>query len=228
MAYVLRYTLTQSKEIGKNAAIILNLIADMGDGVSTRTLSANSGLSDKSVTSALKALRVVKLLHPNRLILTELGVKCSKSTTERSKNTTPAKPSESPVTVDVSAQNPEILKGEGGTIGGLGIESSNLGVSIELTNRGKEINQLGEPKKDLVKSNTPPTLQQVLDYFEERNQPAHKAREMWNYYTRLMKETGGRVWKDTNGNTIKSWKRKAVGVWFGKEKQKHDRYAGHG
>lgn len=230
MKYLLRFTLQQSKDYGRTAAILLNLIGDMEDGVSTRNLCLHSGLSVQSVTTALRKLRVLKVVHPNELKLTELGVECSKISTLCSKIRTPSQSPESPVNIEESAKEGGAVKGEGGTIGGLGIESSNLensnSSSTNLTRGGKEINQLGG-EKNLEKTKKAPTLQQVLDFFEEKNQPQHKGRQMWSYYNRLMTESGGRVWKDGNGRTIQSWKRKAIAVWFEKDKeQKQDRYAG--
>jgi len=151
---VLRYTLEQANFIGRNAAIILNLVNDLGTAQSTRQLAGLSGLSDKTVTAALKKLRVVKLLHPEALYLLPLGKECSKITTACSKTTTPGQIAAIPQSTYVfGVIDPEIKKGdkERGDYRGERIKgvdgSPSIATSIATSIGGKEVNQLGEKKK---------------------------------------------------------------------------------
>lgn len=216
---LLRYTLEQANFIGRNAAIILNLVHDLGTAQSTRQLAGLSGLSDKTVTAALKKLRVVKLLHPEALYLLPLGKECSKITTACSKTTTPGEIAAIPQSTYVfGVIEPEIKKGdkERGDYRGdriKGVDGSpSIATSIATSIGGKEVNQLGEKKKK--KENTPPTLEEVKTYFRDNNQNEKRAEEFYNWHERERKGRNGRTWQDSQGRPVKSWKGKARQVWF--------------
>jgi len=219
---ILRYTLEQANFIGRNAAIILNLVHDLGMAQSTRQLAGLSGLSDKTVTAALKKLRVVKLLHPEALYLLPLGKECSKTTTSCSKTTTPGEIAAIPQSTYVSEViEPKIKKGEQGKgdyrgIGLKGVDGSpSIDTSIATSIGGKEVNQLGEKKKK--KEYTPPTLEEVKTYFRENNQNEKRAEEFYSWHERERKGRNGRTWQDSQGRPVKVWKTKARQVWFSDE-----------
>ncbi len=70
-----------------------------------------------------------------------------------------------------------------------------------------------EVDKDKEKSKIP-TLQEVIDYFIKNGYKKEAAEKAFKFYNDAMLDRKGRVWKDSRGNTIKSWKQKMVGVWF--------------
>jgi hypothetical protein len=63
-------------------------------------------------------------------------------------------------------------------------------------------------KESIVKKNfTPPTLQEVIEYFNQNGYTSQSADKFFKYY-----ETGD--WTDSKGSKIKNWKQKAQAVWF--------------
>ncbi len=60
---------------------------------------------------------------------------------------------------------------------------------------------------------TPPTLEEVKEYVQERNSNVDPIK-FWDYY-----ETGG--WKDSKGNPVKNWKQKLL-TWEKKDGVKND------
>lgn len=78
-----------------------------------------------------------------------------------------------------------------------------------------------ERKQQKLKG-TPPTVEQVVAYAKEhavkhgRNTKPYvdKAIEAHEFYTGNMKALNAKVWKDGNGNTVKSWKLKLMNNWF--------------
>jgi hypothetical protein len=60
---------------------------------------------------------------------------------------------------------------------------------------------------------TPPTIDDVKQYFNEKGYTEESAIRAFNYY-----EAGD--WSDGRGNKVKSWKQKMVGVWFKPENKK--------
>lgn len=52
-----------------------------------------------------------------------------------------------------------------------------------------------------------PTLEEVISYFKEKGYREGAARKAFMYY-----EAGS--WVDANGNPVKAWKQKMIGVWF--------------
>ena len=229
---ILRYTLEQASLVGKNAAIIMNLIADLETAQSTRQLAGLSGLSDKTVTAALRKLRVVKLLHPEALCLLPFGKECSKSTTVCSKTTTPGEIDAIPQSayafglIEDDSKKGEQGKGDYRGLGLKGVDGSpSIDTSIDTSIGGKEINQSGE---NLQKSKPIPTLAEVKAYFRDNNQPEKRAVEMFEWFENDRKARGGRTWKDSHGKPVKLWKGKARRVWFVDTPKKSDRYAGLG
>ena len=59
----------------------------------------------------------------------------------------------------------------------------------------------------------PPSLEEVILYFDENGYTKDSATKMFEYYEESRKPSG-RVWKDGRGNTVKNWKQKARSVWF--------------
>ena len=62
------------------------------------------------------------------------------------------------------------------------------------------------PKKEKPKF-TPPTLDEVKNYFIEKGYKVEAAVKAFNYYA-----AGN--WKDSNGRPVKNWQQKMNGVWF--------------
>ena len=231
----MRYSKRQFKLLGKNAAIVLNFIHDE-TATSTRQISSETGLSTKTVTAALLKLRVVKLLHPEHLCLLGLGTECSKTTTECSKITTPEQIAAIPrSSYRFGLIEPEIKKGdkERGDYRGdriKGIDVTAISSTISTAIGVKEVNQIGDLEKPKKKPTLQkiPTLDEVQEYFRSKDQTTKRAKQMFDYYEKIRTETGGRVWKDVRGSTVKSWKHKAAAVWFEEkqapEKNKYDNY----
>lgn len=65
---------------------------------------------------------------------------------------------------------------------------------------------------------TPPEFDEVLDYFLNKGFSKQLATKFYNYYQEPMEDRNGRVWKDQDGKTVKSWKQKAISVWFKNKK----------
>lgn len=59
----------------------------------------------------------------------------------------------------------------------------------------------------------PPSLDEVIAYFDENGYTKESATKMFEYYEESRKPNG-RVWKDGRGNTVKNWKQKARSIWF--------------
>lgn len=59
---------------------------------------------------------------------------------------------------------------------------------------------------------TPPTLSEVLAYFEENGYTKQSGEKAFKYY-----ETGN--WKDSSGKQVKNWKQKMQSVWFKPENE---------
>lgn len=53
---------------------------------------------------------------------------------------------------------------------------------------------------------SPPTLEEVIEYFKTRNLTESSAKRFFDYYT-------AGCWKDGKGDKIKNWKQKAIAVW---------------
>lgn len=67
---------------------------------------------------------------------------------------------------------------------------------------------------------SPPTIEEVKAYFNEKGYTEESAIRAFNYY-----EAG--EWSDGRGNKVKSWKQKMVGVWFKPENKKPSEQIDH-
>ena len=83
--------------------------------------------------------------------------------------------------------------------------------------------QKTSPKTGREKSapNSLPTESEVIKYFVDNGYTEESAIEAFKYYNDDMIDRGGRVWKDSHGNTVRSWKQKMRGVWFKDENKKN-------
>ena len=70
-----------------------------------------------------------------------------------------------------------------------------------------------ETSKQINKEQQPPSLEEVILYFDENGYTKESATKMFEYYEESRKPRG-RVWKDGRGNTVKNWKQKARSIWF--------------
>lgn len=86
-----------------------------------------------------------------------------------------------------------------------------LTTTKELKNDNNENNE--RSKKDF----TPPSENEVIEYFNENGYTKQSAITAFEYYQIPMIERNGKVWKDSKGNTVKNWKQKMRGVWFKEE-----------
>jgi hypothetical protein len=62
---------------------------------------------------------------------------------------------------------------------------------------------------------TPPSLDEVKEYFKEKGYKIEAAITAFNYY-----DVAG--WKDRDGKKVKSWKQKMISVWFKDENKEGD------
>jgi len=86
---------------------------------------------------------------------------------------------------------------------GLGNPSQNKKDESEIEKeRGKGS---GKPK-----AFTPPTIQEVCEYFKENGYSEQSAKRAFQYYESAK-------WIDSKGSPVKNWKQKMIGVWFKEE-----------
>lgn len=64
-------------------------------------------------------------------------------------------------------------------------------------------NKTSKPKKQFI----PPTIDEVIKYFQENGYTKDSAEKMFKSYSVA-------DWIDSKGNPVKSWKQKAINVWF--------------
>ena len=73
------------------------------------------------------------------------------------------------------------------------------------------------PKKITTPSNSkefvPPSLDEVVEYFDEKGYTRDAAERAYAYYTE-------RNWVDSKGSQVKNWKSKCIAVWFKPENRK--------
>ena len=91
----------------------------------------------------------------------------------------------------------------------------------EATTRPIPIEENRIEKNKVVGTTTPPSLEVVIEYFEENGFSKELAVKAFNYYE-TSRGKNGRVWKDGKGNTIKNWKMKKQSVWFKDENKIQD------
>ena len=70
--------------------------------------------------------------------------------------------------------------------------------------------QLLRSSKKVKKEFIPPSLQEVVDFFNVKGYTTESATAFYNYYSTL-------DWKDKNNTPVKNWKAKALSVWFKEE-----------
>lgn len=77
-------------------------------------------------------------------------------------------------------------------------------------NKGKKDNNTIPPNTNVF---VPPSMNEVVSYFEEKGYTREAAERAYAYYTE-------RNWVDRNGLPVKNWKSKCVAVWFKPENKK--------
>jgi len=82
------------------------------------------------------------------------------------------------------------------------------------TEHGQGQNSKKEKKE---KKQYTPDLDEVISYFTENGYSKQSAKKFYNYYEASIEGTQKRYWRDSKGNTVKSWKQKAQAVWFKEE-----------
>lgn len=88
-------------------------------------------------------------------------------------------------------------------------------VKAKRKRNGSEVE--GNKDKDKDKDNidkdintarkSPPSIQEVVQYFQKNGYKEEVARKAFSYYAE-------NDWKDSQGKKVKNWKQKMVGVWF--------------
>ena len=64
-----------------------------------------------------------------------------------------------------------------------------------------------ESKESKGKDMTPPTQQQVVDFFSEKGYTSESAKKAHDYYA-------SNDWKDGKNNPVRNWKQKMIAVWM--------------
>jgi hypothetical protein len=67
---------------------------------------------------------------------------------------------------------------------------------------------------------SPPTLQEVKNFFSENGYSPDAGQRAFEYYTEAN-------WKDSTGKQVKNWKQKMRGVWFKKENEQKKQVTGY-
>jgi hypothetical protein len=81
--------------------------------------------------------------------------------------------------------------------------------------QSKEKETILEETKEKKKVFTPPTLDEVKLFFQEKKFPGSLAIRAFEHY-----DIAG--WKDTNGNKVKNWKQKMLSVWMKDENKNYN------
>jgi len=74
------------------------------------------------------------------------------------------------------------------------------------------LKKIGSADVKPSKSFTPPSKEEVKEYFKSKKYLESAAIKFWEYYDSAN-------WKDGKGNQVKNWRQKAIGVWFKKENE---------
>jgi hypothetical protein len=107
---------------------------------------------------------------------------------------------------EVRKRNAKLAERDSTTVNERSISSTvNGSVSVNVND-----NVSVSSKDDGIK---PPSLEEVISYFDENGYTKESATKMFEYYEESRKPRG-RVWKDGRGNTVKNWKQKARSIWF--------------
>lgn len=88
--------------------------------------------------------------------------------------------------------------------------------SVEQNSASVEQNSTKEKKIKKIKRYSKPSLQEVIDFFEENGFTSLSAIKAYNYYNEA-------DWTDSTGKKVKSWKQKMRGVWFKDENKTQQR-----
>ena len=89
-------------------------------------------------------------------------------------------------------------------------------VQVQVQEQEK-VQEQEQEKKERKKTKvfTPPTLEEVKEYFRENGFLVKAGEKAYNYYN-----IAG--WKDSKGNAVKNWKQKMISVWFKDENRVKD------
>jgi predicted transcriptional regulator len=169
---------------------------DIGRGqlwISISNLSKEIGLSEKQIRNCLKKLQITN----------EISIKgASKGTM---------------ITVCKYDSYQSFEKDEGEQTDKRGTNEGQAKGEQRATNNNDNNYKNEEELKE--HGNKPPSIEDVIEYFEEKGYTKESAIKMFNYYEESRKPRG-RVWKDGRGNTVKNWKQKAQSVWFKPDNEK--------
>lgn len=83
----------------------------------------------------------------------------------------------------------------------------------QMTRKRKE-KKIKENKRKEYKSFTPPTLEEISEYCQQRNNNVN-AKRFYDYYSSAN-------WKDSKGEPVKNWKQKMIAVWESDRKEPAD------
>ncbi|GAP70585.1 hypothetical protein BA6E_12517 [Bacteroidales bacterium 6E] len=67
---------------------------------------------------------------------------------------------------------------------------------------------------------TPPTVEEVKNYFVEKGYSPEQGEKAFNYYSVAN-------WKDRNGDQVKNWKQRMIANWFKPESKQSSKINGH-
>jgi len=81
-----------------------------------------------------------------------------------------------------------------------------------ITNKEEKRREEKKEKKVNQKKFTPPSLEDVKKYFDEKGYTEYSADKAFNYYSTA-------DWKDSKGNQVRNWKQKMISVWFKPENE---------
>lgn len=77
------------------------------------------------------------------------------------------------------------------------------------------VTDLKEKDKKKNSGFSPPTLQEVKQYFSEKGYSPEAGQKAFDYYNEAS-------WKDSTGKQVKNWKQKMIAVWFKPENMKQN------
>jgi len=81
-----------------------------------------------------------------------------------------------------------------------------------------ETDKIREDKEtDKSKKFVPPSLEDVINYFQEKGYSEESAKRAFEYYN-----NADPPWTDSNGKKVRSWKSKMIAVWFKDENKEHE------
>lgn len=81
-----------------------------------------------------------------------------------------------------------------------------------LEGKGKEGKGKEGEGKGKAKAFTPPTIEEVIQFFNEKGYTESLARRFFESYT--IPNPAGEIWIDSHGNKVRNWKQKAIAVWM--------------